>query len=86
MVYQIVTYMAWCFLEATVMRTFTPNMIQAITTRTSRYQGSSAYSQPWFWPARRVTTAPRMMTFHSAAVANPSFSLHSFTPQSRGIT
>ena len=27
----------------------------------------------------------RTMTFHSAAVASPSFSLHSFTPHSRGI-
>ena len=29
-------------------------------------------------------TAPRMMTFHKTAVAMPSFSLHNFTPHSRG--
>ena len=86
MMYQMVTYMAWYFRLATVMKMLMPNMIQATTTRMSRYQGSSAYSQPWFRPASRVTTAPRMITFHRAAVARPSFSLQSLTPQRRGIT
>ena len=66
------------------MKMFAPNMIQATTTSTSSGSGSSAYSSPWFQPISRQTTAPSTITFHSAAVATPSFSLHSFTPHSRG--
>ena len=84
MMYQMETYI-WSYLRlAMVPKIFTPNMIQATTTRMSSGSGSSAYSRPWLMPASRQTTALRMMTFHSMAVATPSFSLHSFTPQSRG--
>ncbi len=60
-------------------------MTHATTTATSSGSGSSAYSSPWFQPISRHTTALSTMTFHSAAVAMPSFSLHSLTPQRRGI-
>src|ERR1039458_7615317 len=64
MMYQSETYICWYLRVAMVPKILMPNMIQAITTRTSSGSGSSAYSRPWVWPPSKAKTAPRMMTFH----------------------
>ncbi len=52
MMYQIETYICWYLRVTTVMTMFRPNITHAIVTRTSRTNGSSAYSRPCVHAAR----------------------------------
>ena len=64
--YQMETYICWYLRVAMVPKMLMPNITQAITTRIVERHGQFGVFQALIaCRASSVTTAPRMMTFHS---------------------
>ena len=85
MMYQMETYICWYLRVAMVHEDIDAEHHPGDHHQdVERHAAVRRIPGPGCSPAGSATTAPRMITFQSTAVATPSFSLHSLTPHSRG--